>query len=96
MTKAEIVKHITSETGIDGNTTAMIVDRLFEKIRNTVAGGEEVFFRGFGTFGTKHRAQKIGQNMSKGTSVVIPAHNIPSFKPAKVFKQQVLNSQYEK
>ena len=52
MTKAEIVKHITAETGIDGNTTAMIVDRLFEKIRNTVAGGEEVFFRGFGSFGT--------------------------------------------
>lgn len=90
MTKAEIVKNVSSETGIDGGVVILVVDKLFENIRNTVAGGEEVFFRGFGTFGVKHRAEKIGRNIGQNTPVVIPAHDIPSFNPSKEFKNQVL------
>ena len=91
MTKAEIVKNISSETGVDGGVVMLIVDKLFENIRTTVSGGEEVFFRGFGTFGVKHRAEKIGRNIGLNTPVVIPAHDIPSFKPSKEFKRIVLN-----
>lgn len=89
MTKAEIVKNVSLDTGIDGEVTMLVVNKLLENIRNTVAGGEEVFFRGFGTFGLKHRAEKIGRNIGQNTPVVIPAHNIPSFKPSKEFKNQV-------
>lgn len=91
MTKAEIVKNVSLDTGIDGEVTMLVVNKLLENIRNTVAGGEEVFFRGFGTFGLKHRAEKIGRNIGQNTPVVIPAHNIPSFKPSKEFKNQVSN-----
>lgn len=91
MTKAEIVKNVSLDTGIDGEVTMLVVNKLLENIRNTVAGGEEVFFRGFGTFGVKHRAEKIGRNIGQNTPVIIPAHNIPSFKPSKEFKNQVSN-----
>lgn len=90
MTKAELVKNITLETGVDGGAVLLVVDKLLENIRTTVSGGEEVFLRGFGTFGTKHRAEKIGRNMSNNTAITIPAHDIPSFKPSKEFRKQVL------
>lgn len=90
MTKAEIVKKVSSETGVDGGVVMLVVDKLFESIRGTVSGGEEVFFRGFGTFKTKHRAEKIGRNIGQNTPVVIPAHDIPQFKPSKEFKAMML------
>lgn len=89
MTKADLAKKVSDECGVDRNTVALTIDRVLDSIRESVVNGEEVFLRGFGTFGRKHRAEKIGQNMSKGTSVVIPAHDIPSFKPAKNFKHDV-------
>lgn len=89
MTKADLAKKVSDECGVDRNTVALTIDKVLDFIRESVVNGEEVFLRGFGTFGRKHRAEKIGQNMSNGTSIVIPAHDIPSFKPAKNFKNEV-------
>lgn len=89
MTKADLAKKVSDECGVDRNTVMLTIDKVLDSIRESVVNGEEVFLRGFGTFGVKHRAEKIGQNMPKGTSIVIPAHDIPSFKPAKCFKNDV-------
>ena len=85
MTKAEIVSKITEKTGIEKVAVTAIVEEIMESIRTNMAEGDNVYLRGFGTFQIVERKEKIGRNISKNTSVVIPAHKIPRFKPAKEF-----------
>lgn len=89
MTKAEIVSEIASKTGIDKREVLMVVESLMDTIKTTMTNGEEVFLRGFGSFIIKHRAEKTARNISKNTTMIIPAHNIPAFKPAKEFLEKV-------
>ena len=63
-----------------------------ESIKRSLSGGHNVYLRGFGSFIVKERAQKTGRNISKNTTIIIPAHNIPSFKPSKVFVDEVKNN----
>lgn len=89
MTKAEIVREIADKTGIEKQVVMQIVEGMMESIRNSMINGEEVFLRGFGSFIIKRRAQKTARNISKNTTIVIPAHNIPAFKPSKSFRLKV-------
>ena len=89
MTKIEIVREISSKTGLPTKDVLVIVENLMETIKNSMANGEEVFLRGFGSFIIKHRANKTARNISKNTTVIIPAHDIPAFRPAKEFMEQV-------
>lgn len=89
MTKAEIVSEIASKTGIDKREVLMVVESLMDTIKTTMTNGEEVFFRGFGSFIIKRRAEKTARNISKNTTMIVPAHNIPAFKPAKEFLEKV-------
>ena len=83
MTKAELVKAIAAQTGVEAVTVATVVEQMMEEIRQSMIGGENVYLRGFGSFILKHRAQKVARNIAKNTSITIPAHNIPAFKPSK-------------
>ncbi len=85
MTKAEIVSQISKETGIDRTTTLTVVESLMEQIKGALANEENVYLRGFGSFILKKRAQKTARNITQNTTMIIPEHNIPAFKPAKVF-----------
>jgi DNA-binding protein HU-beta len=89
MTKAEIVAEIANKTGIEKVAVQATVESMMECIKGSLSKGENVYLRGFGSFIIKKRAQKTGRNISKNTTIVIPAHNIPSFKPAKVFSAVV-------
>ena len=89
MTKAEIVSEIASKTGIDKREVLMVVESLMDTIKTTMTNGEEVFLRGFGNFIIKRRAEKTARNISKNTTMIVPAHNIPAFKPAKEFQEKV-------
>ena len=89
MTKAEIVSEIASKTGIDKREVLMVVESLMDTIKTTMTNGEEVFLRGFGSFIIKRRAEKTARNISKNTTMIVPAHNIPAFKPAKEFLKKV-------
>ncbi|MBR3596871.1 MAG: integration host factor subunit beta [Clostridia bacterium] len=89
MTKAEIVSEIASKTGIDKREVLMVVESLMDTIKTTMTNGEEVFLRGFGSFIIKRRAEKTARNISKNTTMIVPAHNIPAFKPAKEFQEKV-------
>ena len=91
MTKAEVVSKIASKTGIEKVTTLAIVESFMSEIMSAVSENEAVFLRGFGTFKAKKRAKKTGRNIKKNTTIIIPEHHIPSFKPAKIFVQDVKN-----
>ena len=86
MTKAEIINKIADETGVAKKDVATTVEAFMEEIRVSLADNKEnVYLRGFGTFLVKRRAQKTARNISKNTTIVIAAHDFPSFKPAKSF-----------
>ena len=87
MTKAELVNAIAIQTGYDKTTIMNVVESAMENIKKTVAEGEGVYLRGFGSFGTKTRAQKIARNITKNESIVVPEHKIPAFKPADSFAE---------
>jgi DNA-binding protein HU-beta len=91
MTKAEIVAEIASKTNIEKVAVQQTVESFMDAIKKAMAEGENVYLRGFGSFVVKQRAEKTGRNISKNTTIIIPAHNIPSFKPAKVFISEVKN-----
>ena len=89
MTKAEIVNQISKKTGIEKVAVLATVEELMAVIKETMTQGENIYLRGFGTFEIKHRAAKTGRIITKNTSIDIPAHNIPKFKPSKEFKAMV-------
>ena len=91
MTKAEIVAEIASKTNIEKVAVQQTVESFMDAIKKAMADGENVYLRGFGSFVVKQRAEKTGRNISKNTTIIIPAHNIPSYKPAKVFVSEVKN-----
>tara|TARA_B110000003_G_scaffold200674_1_gene199314 strand:- start:1676 stop:1969 length:294 start_codon:yes stop_codon:yes gene_type:complete len=89
MTKAEIVAKISNELGIEKGDVLATVESFMSEVKGSLETGENVYLRGFGSFIIKTRAEKIGRNISKNTSIKIPAHNTPSFKPSKVFVEGV-------
>jgi DNA-binding protein HU-beta len=89
MTKAEIVAEIATKTGIEKVAVQATVEAFMETVKGAMQKGGNVYLRGFGSFIVKKRAQKTGRNISKNTTIVIPAHYIPAFKPAKVFTNEV-------
>ena len=89
MTKAEIIKEISQNTGIEKVIVEKAVEAFMETVKDSLTGGNNVYLRGFGSFIVKKRAEKTARNISKNTTVIIPAHVIPSVKPAKEFVAQV-------
>ncbi len=89
MTKAEIVTRIAQQTGLDKAVVMTVVETFMESVKESMIAGNEVFLRGFGSFVIKRRAEKVARNISKNTTIVIPAHSIPAFKPAKAFLNAV-------
>jgi len=89
MTKADIVAKISDRLGMEKNDVQATVETFMEEVKTSLEGGDNVYLRGFGSFIVKTRAEKTGRNISKNTTIKIPAHNIPAFKPAKVFVEGV-------
>ncbi|MCX6291393.1 MAG: integration host factor subunit beta [Bacteroidetes bacterium] len=96
MTKAELVAEISNKTGIEKTIVLQTVEASMKVIKNTMSDGENVYLRGFGSFIVKRRAQKLGRIISKNTTIIIPEHNIPAFKPAKTFANKVKNAKPKK
>ncbi len=89
MTKADIVNEIAREKGLEKVEVQAVVEAFMESVKGSLIGGEPVYLRGFGSFILKHRAQKAARNITRKTTITIPAHDIPAFKPAKSFVAQV-------
>jgi DNA-binding protein HU-beta len=89
MTKADIVNEISKETGIEKQAVQKTVEAFMETVKGSLSSGKNVYLRGFGSFIVKKRAKKTARNISKNTTIIIPEHFIPSFKPAKTFVNKV-------
>lgn len=89
MTKADLVSNISENLGMEKNEVQAVIESFMEEVKNSLISGDNVYLRGFGSFIIKTRAEKTGRNISKNTTIRIPAHNIPAFKPAKVFLEGV-------
>jgi DNA-binding protein HU-beta len=87
VTKADVITEIADKTGID-----KAVEAFFTVVKNSMAEGENIYVRGFGSFVNKKRAQKIARNISKNTAIVIEEHHVPSFKPSKIFIEKIKSS----
>ena len=92
MTKADIVNEISKNTGIEKVTVQKAVESFMESVSASLAEGSNVYLRGFGSFIVKKRAEKTARNISRNTTIIIPEHNFPSFKPAKTFINRVKNN----
>ncbi len=89
MTKADIVAKISEKLGLEKGDVQATVETFMEEVKTSLETGDNVYLRGFGSFIIKTRAEKTGRNISKNTTIKIPAHNIPAFKPAKIFVEGV-------
>ncbi|MBW8334021.1 MAG: HU family DNA-binding protein [Bacteroidota bacterium] len=89
MTKADIVNEVSKNTGIEKVTVQKAVEAFMETVKDSLTEGRNVYLRGFGSFIVKRRAEKTARNISRNTTIIIPEHFIPSFKPAKTFVAQV-------
>ena len=89
MTKADLVAKISERLGMEKGDVQATVETFMDEVKTSLEGGDNVYLRGFGSFIIKTRAEKTGRNISKNTTIKIPAHNIPAFKPAKVFVESV-------
>ena len=91
MTKTEIVNQISENTGISKKEVAIVVESFMKTVKESLLNKEHISLRGFGNFIIKHRAEKTARNIQKSTTVIIPAHDYPSFKPAKEFVEEMKN-----
>ena len=85
MTKADVVNEIAKNTGVEKANVLAVVESFMEVVKDSLAKEENVYLRGFGSFIIKERAEKTARNISKNTTIIIPEHNIPAFKPSKEF-----------
>ncbi len=89
MTKADIVSEIAKKTGVEKVLVQQIVEAFMDSVKSSMIKKNNVYLRGFGSFIIKKRATKVARNISKNTTITIPEHNIPAFKPAKSFAEKV-------
>ena len=89
MTKEDIVSEIAKSTGVEKVQVQAIVEAFMDSIKTSLTNKNNVYLRGFGSFIVKKRAKKVARNISKNTTITIPEHNIPAFKPAKSFAAKV-------
>ncbi len=92
MTKADIVNYIAKSTGLEKIVVQKVVESFMDNVKSSLIQNNNVYLRGFGSFTLKKRAKKTARNISKNTTLVIPEHYIPAFKPAKIFMDKVKNS----
>ena len=89
MTKLEIVNSISDKIGVERVDVQAVIEAFMHEVKGSLSNGEDVFLRGFGSFIVKQRAQKTGRDISKNTTIIIPAHNVPAFKPSKEFVNKI-------
>jgi DNA-binding protein HU-beta len=93
VTKAEVISEISEQTGIPKEDVSVTVEAFFAIVKDSMAEGNNIYVRGFGSFVNKKRKKKIARNISKNTAIVIDEHFVPSFKPSKMFVEKIKESQ---
>ena len=96
MTKADIVTEISRNTGLEKAAVLTVVEEFMKTVKETMADGNNVYLRVFGSFVVKTRKEKTARNISKNTAIKIPEHKVPTFKPSKVFLDDIENGAVSK
>jgi DNA-binding protein HU-beta len=89
MTKQDVVNEISKKTGVERNAVEKTVEAIMETVRVSMAKNQNIYLRGFGTFVVKKRAKKTARNISKNTTMIVPEHYVPTFKPSKEFIDKI-------
>lgn len=89
MTKDDLIRKVGQRTGVELNTVKDVVEASMEAVMDSLATGETIYLRGFGTFQPKQRKAKTARNITKNTTIVVPAHTVPNFKPSPNFKRKL-------
>lgn len=92
VTKAEVISEISAKTGLEKVDVQEVVESFFKVVKENMSEGNNIYFRGFGSFVVKKRARKVARNIAENKSIVIPPHYVPSFKPSKTFSERVKNN----
>lgn len=92
MTKADLVNSISNKLGVEKGETQLIIESFMDEIKKNMFTGENIYLRGFGTFLIKERKEKKGRNITHNTTITIPSHKVPSFKPSKEFLENIKNN----
>lgn len=92
MTKADVINSITQKTGLDRSEVSSTVESFLSVVKDSMAEGNDIFIRGFGSFINKKKAKKTARNISKNTAIIIDEHYAPKFKPSPEFVDKVKNS----
>lgn len=89
MTKAEVVNEISNSTGIYRTSVLETVELFMDIVKESLAKGESVYLRGFGSFVVKTQAKKIARDINNNTPIIVPERKVPCFKPSDEFKNMV-------
>lgn len=92
MTKADIINTITQKTGLDRTEVSSTVESFISTVKDSMADGNDIFIRGFGSFINKKKAKKTARNISKNTAIIIDEHYAPKFKPSPEFVDKIKSS----
>ncbi|KAA6440911.1 integration host factor subunit beta [Dyadobacter flavalbus] len=92
MTKADTISRIVEKTGIQKEEVEKVLEAFFATVKSSLSEGENIHFRGFGSFVIKQRAEKTARDISRKSTIIIPAHKIPFFNPSNDFINQVKGS----
>ncbi len=93
MTKADIIAEIAQKSELDRGQVQKVVESFFDVVKDNMEKGENIYIRGFGSFVNKKRARKVARNIARQTSIEIPEHYVPSFKPSKNFVERIRSSE---
>ena len=89
MTRTELVANVAEKAGITKKSADIVLNSLFETIKQALVEGDKVQIIGFGTFEIRNRAARKGRNPQTNEEIDIPASKLPSFKAGKALKEAV-------
>ncbi len=90
MTKSELIEALSRKLDhLAYRDIELSVKSLLEMMSHSLATGERIEIRGFGSFSLHHRPARVGRNPKTGEAVALPAKHVPHFKPGKELRERV-------
>ena len=90
ITKSELIEALASrQTHLAFADVELAVRNVIEQMSSSLAGGDRIEIRGFGSFSLHYRPPRTGRNPKTGTAVALPGKYVPHFKPGKELRERV-------
>jgi len=89
LTKAEIAEQVHNQLGRSKKESAKMVEALFEIIKESLEGGEDVMISGFGKFSVRDKGERRGRNPLTGEPIMLPAKRVVTFKSSGKLREKI-------